>query len=258
MKLRLSTESTETLQKLKIVVLGSRGVGKTSVGNTILGIKETEDGRRTAHSVARQGFVGKTEVTVVDTPGWWKSFLVYDTTEAIIEEVKLSMFLCPPGPHVFLLVIDADASFNADHLDAVTTHMELLGEEVWRRTIVVFTRGDWLGSNTIEQYIEGEGQAMQSLVEQCGNRYHVIDNKNADDGTQVTELLEKITETVAGNGWDHFAPDEEIFLTIQEKRRQVEERARLRESQVKARRRVLSGMVQSSSIIVTTVLHCQS
>ncbi|XP_030288878.1 GTPase IMAP family member 8-like isoform X2 [Sparus aurata] len=234
-------ESTETLQKLKIVVLGSRGVGKTSVGNTILGIKETEDGRRTAHSVARQGFVGKTEVTVVDTPGWWKSFLVYDTTEAIIEEVKLSMFLCPPGPHVFLLVIDADGSFNANHLDAVTTHMELLGEEVWRRTIVVFTRGDWLGSNTIEQYIEGEGQAMQSLVEQCGNRYHVIDNKNADDGTQVTELLEKITETVAGNGWDHFAPDEEIFLTIQEKRRQVEERARLRESQVKARRRVLSG-----------------
>ncbi|XP_036969857.1 LOW QUALITY PROTEIN: GTPase IMAP family member 8-like [Acanthopagrus latus] len=219
-------ESTETLQKLQIVVLGSRGVGKTSVGNTILGIKDTEVGTRTAHSVARQGFVGKTEVTVVDTPGWWKSFPVYDTTEAIKEEVMLSMFLCPPGPHVFLLVIDADASFNADHLDAVTTHMELLGEEVWRHTVVVFTRGDWLGSNTIEQYIEGEGQAMQSLVERCGNRYHVIDNKNADDGTQVTELLEKITETVAGNGWNHFAPDEKIFLTIQEK---------------EARRRALSG-----------------
>ncbi|XP_073332500.1 uncharacterized protein [Pagrus major] len=235
------TESKKSLQKLQMILLGSRGVGKTSVGNTILGIKEPEDGKRTAHSVARQGFVGKTEVTLVDTPGWWKGFPVYDTPEAIKEEVMRSMFLCPPGPHVFLLVIDADASFNAKHLDAVTTHMELLGEEVWRHTVVVFTRGDWLGSNTIEQYIDGEGEAMQSLVERCGNRYHVMDNKNADDGTQVTELLEKITETVAGNNWDHFAPDEKIFLTIEEKRRRVEEGARLRESQVKAKRKALSG-----------------
>ncbi|XP_070817307.1 GTPase IMAP family member 8-like [Chaetodon trifascialis] len=235
----LISEETKTVPKLQMILLGSRSVGKTSVGNTIFGIKEPEDGKRTAQSVARQGFVGKTEITLVDTPGWWKGFSVFDTPEAIKEEVLRSIFLCPPGPHVFLLVIDADASFNAKHLNAVTTHMELLGEEVWRHTIVVFTRGDWLGTNTIEQYIEGEGEALQSLVEKCGNRYHVIDNKNADDGTQITELLEKITGTVAGNGWEHFVPHEKIFLTIEEKRRRVEEGARLRQSQVKAKRKSL-------------------
>ncbi|XP_040897042.1 GTPase IMAP family member 8-like [Toxotes jaculatrix] len=235
----LVPEGMKPIPKLQMILLGSRGTGKTSVGNTVLGIKEQEDGKRTAHSVARRGFVGETEITVVDTPGWWKGFPALNTPEVIKEELMRSMFLCPPGPHVFLVVIDADASFNAKHLDAVTTHVELLGEEVWRRTIVVFTRGDWLGTHTIEEYIEGEGEALQSLVELCGNRYHVIDNKNADDGTQIAELLEKITGTVAGNNWGHFVPDEQIFVTIDERRRGVEERARLRESQVKAKTETL-------------------
>uniref|UniRef100_A0A4W6CLT2 AIG1-type G domain-containing protein n=1 Tax=Lates calcarifer TaxID=8187 RepID=A0A4W6CLT2_LATCA len=239
----LIPEEMKPIPKLQMILLGSRSVGKTSVGNTILGIKEQEDGKRTAHSVAQQGFVGKTEITLVDTPGWWKGFPVFDTPEVIKEELRRSMFLCPPRPHVFLVVIDADASFNAKHLHAVTTHVELLGEGVWRHTMVVFTRGDWLGTHTIEEYIEGEGEALRSLVEQCGNRYHVIDNKNTDDGTQVTELLEKITETVARNGWDHFVRDEQIFMMIEERRRKVEEGARLRESQVKAKRNTVRGTV---------------
>ncbi|KAM7410359.1 hypothetical protein PAMA_001683 [Pampus argenteus] len=236
-------EEMKPFPKLQAILLGSRSVGKTSVANTILGIKEQEDGRRTAHSAARHGFVGKTEITLVDTPGWWKGFPVFDTPEMIKEEVMHSMFLCPPGPHVFLLVIDADASFNAKHLAAVTTHVDLLGEGVWRHTIIVFTRGDWLGTRTIEEHIEGEGEALQSLVEQCGNRYHVIDNKNADDGTQITELLEKITGTVAGNGWGYFIPDKQIHLNIVEKRRRVEEGARLRQSQLEAKRNTFRGSI---------------
>lgn len=234
----LIPEEMKIIPKLQMILLGSRSVGKTSVGNAVLGIKVQEDGKRTAQSVARRGFVGKTEITLVDTPGWWKGFPVFDTPQAIKDEVMRSLFLCLPGPHVFLLVIDADASFNAKHLAAVTTHVELLGEGVWRRTIVVFSRGDWMGTNTIEEHIEGEGEALQSLIEQCGNRYHVIDNKNAND-TQITELMEKITETVAGNGWDYFVPDDKIFLTIEERRRRVEEGATLRQSQIKAKREAL-------------------
>ncbi|XP_023127594.1 GTPase IMAP family member 8-like isoform X2 [Amphiprion ocellaris] len=249
----LIQEEKKTAPKLRMILLGSRSVGKTSVGNTILGFKEQEDAKRTAQSAARQGFVGKTEITLVDTPGWWKGFPAFETPEAIKEEVMRSMFLCPPGPHVFLLVIDADASFNGKLLDAITTHMELLGEGVWRHTVIVFTRGDWVGTHAIEEYIEGEGESLQRLVEQCGNRYHVLNNKDASDGTQVTELLEKITGTVAGNGWDHFVPDEQIFLTIEERRRRVEEAATLRQSQIKARRtslRDFSNKLQELKIMM--------
>ncbi|XP_029286202.1 GTPase IMAP family member 8-like [Cottoperca gobio] len=235
----LIPEEKKTLPKLQMILLGSRNVGKTSVGNTVLGIKHQEEGIRTSCSVAQKGFVGKTETTLVDTPGWWKGFPALDTPEVIKDEIIRSLFLCLPGPQVFLLVIDADASFNAKHLDALTTHMELLGEGVWRHTVIVFTRGDWLGTHTIEEYIEGEGEALQSLVEQCGNRYHVIDNKNTDDGTQITELLEKITETVAGNDWERFVLDEKMILTTEERRRSVDERATLRQSQVMVKRKFL-------------------
>uniref|UniRef100_A0A672H438 AIG1-type G domain-containing protein n=1 Tax=Salarias fasciatus TaxID=181472 RepID=A0A672H438_SALFA len=194
-------QSSKNRFSFRMVLLGSRSVGKTSVVNTILGFKEGEEGKRTGHSMKHQGVVGTTKISVVDTPGWWKEFSAYDTPEAIKDEVKRSVFLCPPGPHVFLLVIDADTAFNGRHLKAVTTHLELLGDAVWKHTIVVFTRGDWLESHTIEQHIEGEGEALQSLsehrpllelVEKCNNRYHVINNLKKHDTTQVTELRRQI------------------------------------------------------------------
>ncbi|CAJ1060018.1 GTPase IMAP family member 8-like [Xyrichtys novacula] len=229
------------IPKLQIILLGSRNVGKTLLGNAILGIKEHEDGERTAHSVARHGCVGKTEITLVDTPGWWKGFPECDTPAAIREELMGSMFLCPPGPHVFLLLIDSDTSFTTKNLNAVKTHTELLGEGVWRHTILVFTRGDWLGAHSVEEYIEGEGEALQSLVDLCGNRYQVIDNKNADDGTQISELLRKVTATLAANNWGHFVPDEKIYTTIEEKRKRVEEGAKRRQSFIKAKSDTLKG-----------------
>ncbi|XP_036067577.1 GTPase IMAP family member 8 isoform X2 [Oryzias melastigma] len=241
--LKLIQGNARTIPKLQIVLLGSRGVGKTSVGNTILGCKD-HDGKRTVQSVVRHGSVDQTEVTVVDTPGWWKGFLAVDTSQTVKDEMLRSMFLCPPGPHVFLLVIDADTAFNAKILDAVTSHVELLGEAVWKHTIIVFSRGDWLGSSSIEEIIEGEGdgQALQSLVEQCENRYHVFNNKNTDGDTQVTELLEKILGTVAVNAWQPFIPDQQTFMSLERKRKCVEEGAIRRQKQVQAQRNVLTGI----------------
>ncbi|XP_077391692.1 uncharacterized protein LOC144027761 [Festucalex cinctus] len=217
----------EPIQELRIILLGSQLVGKTSVVNTILAMKEHEEAETMLCQV-RQGSVGRMKITVVDTPGWRKGFTTSDTTEMIKDELLHSMCKCPPGPHVFLLVIDTDASFNAKHLEAATTHVELFGENVWQHTMVVFTHGDWLRPHRIEEYIEGEGKALQSLVEQCGNRYHVLDNMNADDSSQVDELLGKIILTLAENAWQHFTPDEKMLKALKEKEIRVERAARLR------------------------------
>ncbi|CAN9500666.1 unnamed protein product [Ophioblennius macclurei] len=225
------------IENLRMVLLGSRTVGKTSVVNTILGFKKGEDGKRTVRSMKHQGVVGATEISVVDTPGWWKEFPASDTPEAIKDEIQRSVFLCPPGPHVFLLVIDADAAFQARHLNAVSTHLELLGESVWNHTILVFTRGDWMGSETIEQYIEGEGEALQSLVEQCGNRYHVLNNKDQNNAAQVKDLLDKINGTVIRNDCKHFALDEHKFAIIEDRKRRVEEGAWWRQRLVKEKKK---------------------
>ncbi|KAM6951766.1 uncharacterized protein FYW47_015264 [Aplochiton taeniatus] len=181
--------------ELRIVLLGWRGEGKTSTGNTILG-REVFDPRTTDRSVKRLAEVVGRRVTVVDTPGWLRNVPIDRTSELVQQNIVHSVFLCPPGPHAFLLIIRRDRSFSERHRQTVREHLGLFGHVVWRHTIVLFTYGDCPGTKNTEQHIESE-EYLQWVVEKCGNRYHVLNNKNRGDGSQVTELLETIDGMVA-------------------------------------------------------------
>ncbi|KAJ8361837.1 hypothetical protein AAFF_G00418540, partial [Aldrovandia affinis] len=232
------TGEEHRLSELRIVLLGRKRSGKSSAGNTILGREEFECGIRTAQCVKRQGEVAGRQVTVVDTPGWMY-FYVQSTRELDKQEIVRSVSLCPPGPYALFLVINVSSSYTELHRRSVEEHLELLSERVWRHTIVLFTRGDWLGDTTIEQHIETEGKALQWLVEKCGNRYHVLNNMNKADGTQVTELLEKIEEMVAGHGGCHYEMERMLLQEVEEKRRTVEERVKQRMTKVQKQRKAL-------------------
>lgn len=106
------------------------------------------------------------------------------------EELSLHAYGCG----VLLLVVNCSSSFHNVEFKATVSRLHALGKQLWRRTMVLFTNGDWLGDITIEQHIESEGGPLQILVENCGNRYHVLDNKNRANRDQVSDLLEKMEE----------------------------------------------------------------
>ncbi|XP_064172212.1 GTPase IMAP family member 9-like [Anguilla rostrata] len=238
------TGEEHRLSELRIVLLGGRLSGKSSAGNTILGREELESGVRTAQCVKRQGEVAGRQVTVVDTPGWWNNYSVKHTAELDKQEIVRSVSLCPPGPCTLILVIDVSPAFREEHRISAVEHLELLSERVWRHTIVLFTFGDWLGDTTIEQHIETEGRALQELIEKCGNRYHVLNNENRADGTQVTELLEKIEEMMAGHGGSHYEIDRMLLQEVEEKRSAVEERVKQRVTKVQNQRKPLRALFE--------------
>ncbi|KAL2086924.1 hypothetical protein ACEWY4_017983 [Coilia grayii] len=234
------------LVELRIVLLGYRHAGRSSSGNTILGREEFDTAGRTAQCVKRQGEVAGRHITVVEAPGWWRDDSTYKTSNLTKEEIELSVSLCPPGPHALLLVIRVDVSFTDTHRRAVQEHLELFSKRVWSHTIVLFTCGDWLGDTPIEQHIESEGESLQWLVEKCENRYHVLNNKKRDNHMQVTQLMEKIEEMVAGNRGQHYEMERWRKEELEYKRRRDDERMKERSMKVKMERELLRSQMGDS------------
>lgn len=193
---------------LRIVMVGAQWSAKSSAGNTILrkDAFAVRLGRTTEYCEISHGMVADRQLTVVDSPGWFYNQILQDTCEMDKLEIENSMYLCPPGPHAVLLVVGLVSAFNASYQRAVQEHMSVFTDEVWKHTMVLFTKGDWLGAKTVEERIESEN-GLQWLVKKCGNMYHVLDNMNRSDETQVRELLEKIEEMWAGNKDPHYEVD---------------------------------------------------
>lgn len=208
-------------------MLGAKGSGKTTTLNTILGRAGSQPLGRTAQCTVGRGVAFGRRLTAVDTPGWWMNYFCDESAAFDRRELLRGPSLCPPGPHAFLLLVRLDRAFTETYRRAAQEHLQLIGRHVWARVILLLSFGDWLGGTTAERWMECEGGPLRWLVERCGNRYHVLNNKTREDSFQVRELIRKVEEMLAGCS-RHFEVDGDVMERMEDTMRREEERAKER------------------------------
>ncbi|KAF7711202.1 uncharacterized protein LOC124388938 [Silurus meridionalis] len=226
------SESQGGTPELRLILVGNIGCGKTLTINTLLtdsaSISPLVPSRV---NEVRCGVSEGRRLKLVETPRWyWKGVHV---DLSVQRETERALSLVAPGPHAFLILVPV-GQFTEMECRIPAELERVFGRGALEHSLVLLTCGDYLTGRDHERYVSLEEPGLGAMVNECGGRWHVINNRRPNDRQQVRSLLEKVEKLTQRTGGCYLpsAMQKEVEERVPEKEYELQRRYSLQEKEL--------------------------